>query len=337
MSLEVLQNHWRSAFEIFVLSLVIYFILRFIRGTRGARVLLGLVLFLLLLTVITRAFDLLAIEWLLGHFFAFIVIATVVIFQPELRRALAEIGSQPLFFTISHEKAVVDTLVKVASSFSARRIGAILAIEREIGLRAIAEQGAILDGKLSPEILDQIFYPNSPLHDGGVVIQNDRVLAAACIFPLTQRTDLAKSTGTRHRAALGLSEDTDAVVMVVSEETGNISLACQGELYQNLDRERLRTLLTSLLVGSPRSSWLHRLQSRFTKSDSPTPWFEPDFKTWLLHNFGLKVFSVILAGLSWWLISTTLSAYPTRESPPTYLPDQPPPPSTAAEPWTPTP
>ncbi len=265
---EFLQQYWKAGLEIFILSLFIYFILRFIHGTRGARVLMGLVLLLLLLTFISQFFGLKTIGWLLGHFFSFIVVALVVIFQPELRRALAEVGSQPLFFTISSERALVDTLAKSAVSFSVRRIGALIAVEREIGLRGTADGGAMIDAKLSQELLEQLFFPNSPLHDGGVIIQNDRVVAAACIFPLTQRTDLAKSVGTRHRAAIGLAEDTDAVVLVVSEETGNISVVCQGEVHQNLDREGLRVLLTDLLVGVPRASWLGKLQSVFSNQNS---------------------------------------------------------------------
>jgi diadenylate cyclase len=252
---------WRPLLEIFILTVFIYFILRFIRGTRGARVLLGLVLLLLTLTIISEAFDLRTISWLLGHFFAFMVITLVVIFQPELRRALAEVGSQPIFFTSSKERAVVDILMRSAISFSARKIGALIAVEREISLRNFGEAGAVIDAKLSSELLDQIFYPNSPLHDGGLTIQNDRVVAAACIFPLTQDTSLAKSVGTRHRAALGMAEETDAVVLVVSEETGKISVACAGELHQNLSVDQLRSLLTKLLVGVPRASWLGKFQT----------------------------------------------------------------------------
>jgi diadenylate cyclase len=266
--LEFLHLHWRSAFEILLLSVFIYFILRFIRGTRGARVLLGLVSLLLLLTFISQIFELKTITWLLGHFFAFIVVALVVIFQPELRRALAEVGSQPFFFTSSHERAMVETLVKAAVVFSSRKVGALIAIERELVLRNISEAGAVLDAKLSQELLEQIFYPNSPLHDGGVVVQNNRIASAACIFPLTQRTDLSKSVGTRHRAAIGLSEETDAVIIIVSEETGNVSIACAGELDQNLSSEKLRASLTNLLVGVPRSSWVGQVQSLFQSRSS---------------------------------------------------------------------
>jgi len=258
---EHIQLDWRSVFEILILSVFIYFLLRFIRGTRGARVMLGLASLLLFLTLMSQLFELRVINWLLEHFFEFIVVALVVIFQPELRRALAELGSRPIFFTATHERAVVDILVKVAMSFSTRHIGSLIAVEREIGVHGITEAGAQIDAKLSFELLDQLFYPNSPLHDGGVVIQNDRIAAAACIFPLTQRIDLAKSVGTRHRAALGLSEDTDSVVLVVSEETGTISVACQGNLYQKLDAERLRSLLTRLLVGSAETSWFGKFLS----------------------------------------------------------------------------
>ncbi len=264
--IESIQLYWKSVLEILILSIFIYFLLRFIRGTRGARVMLGLASLLLFLILMSQLFDLRVISWLLGHFFEFIVVALVVIFQPELRRALAELGSRPIFFTASHERAVVDVLVKAAASFSSRRVGSLIAVEREIGVKSISEAGATIDAKLSFEMLDQIFYPNSPLHDGGVIIQNDRIAAAACIFPLTQRTDLAKSVGTRHRAALGLSEDTDAVILVVSEETGTISVACQSNLYQKLDSERLRSLLTRLLVGAPDRSWAGKFWNALKRS-----------------------------------------------------------------------
>jgi diadenylate cyclase len=264
---EIVEQYWRGLIEIVVLSVVVYYILRFIWGTRGARVLIGFVSLLLFLTVISQTFELRVIGWLLGHFLAFLVVALVVIFQPELRRALAELGGQPVFLFMSNERAVVDILSKTLLLFSARRIGALIAVEREIELRTIVEEGgAVLEARLSQELLEQIFFPNSPLHDGGVIIQNDRLIAAACIFPLTQRTDLAKSVGTRHRAAMGLSEDTDAVVLVVSEETGRVSVACGGELHQNLDPERLHSLLIRLLIGTPEDTWWGRLRAFFRKS-----------------------------------------------------------------------
>lgn len=256
-------QYWRAMIEILILAMGIYFVLRFIRGTRGARVLLGLVTLLLFLSVMSEILGLHTINWLLGHFFEFIVVAFVVIFQPELRRALAQLGSGPIFFTVSSERAVADTLVRAATGLSARRVGALIAVEREISLRNLSEAGAPVDARLSVDLLDQLFYPNSPLHDGGVVVQNDRVLAAACIFPLTQRADLAASMGTRHRAAIGLSEETDAVVVAVSEETGRISVACGGALSPGLTPEELRAKLVALLVGSPEQSWLGKLRALF--------------------------------------------------------------------------
>ncbi|MCC7519148.1 MAG: TIGR00159 family protein [Verrucomicrobiae bacterium] len=249
---------WRAAVEILILAMGIYFILRIIRGTRGARVLLGLVTLLLFLSVASELFGLRTINWLLGRFFEFTVVALVVIFQPELRRALAQLGSGPIFFTVTHERAVVDILVRAAANLSARRVGALVAVEREINLRGLAEAGAPVDARLSVDLLDQLFYPHSPLHDGGVVVQNDRILAAACIFPLTQRADLAASMGTRHRAAIGLSEETDAVVIVVSEETGGLAIACDGALSGGLTVEELHAKLVALLVGRPVDLWLGR-------------------------------------------------------------------------------
>lgn len=258
---EVHVQYWRAALEILILAMGIYFILRLIRGTRGARALIGLVALLLFLSVVSDALGLHTINWLLGHFFAFIVVASVVIFQPELRRALAQLGSGPIFFMVSNERAVVDALVRAAAGLSARRVGAIVAIEREISLRTLSEAGVHLDARLSVDLMDQIFYPNSPLHDGGAIVQNDRVLAAACIFPLTQRADLAASMGTRHRAAIGLSEETDAVVIAVSEETGRITVACEGALSPGLTPEDLRARLTELLVGRSEESWLGKMSA----------------------------------------------------------------------------
>ncbi|MFZ4693870.1 MAG: diadenylate cyclase CdaA [Verrucomicrobiia bacterium] len=264
-------QYWRAMVEILILAMGIYFVLRFIRGTRGARVLLGLVTLLLFLSVMSEILDLHTINWLLGHFFAFIVVAFVVIFQPELRRALAHLGSGPIFFTVSSERAVADILVRAATGLSARRVGALIAVEREISLRNLSEAGAPVDARVSVDLLDQLFYPNSPLHDGGVVVQNDRILAAACIFPLTQQVDLSASMGTRHRAAIGLSEETDAVVIVVSEETGRISVACGGALSPGLTPEELRTRLVGFLVGNPEQSWLGKLRALFQRFGTNQP------------------------------------------------------------------
>jgi diadenylate cyclase len=283
---ELFQVYWRSILEVMILAVGMYLVLRFIQGTRGARVLLGLVALLLLLTVVSVLFDLRAMNWFLGHLYTIGAVALVIIFQPELRHALAEIGSRSILLSGPHERDVVEILVKASLGFSARKVGALIAIEREIALKGVAEGGAAIDARLSVEILDQIFYPNSPLHDGGVLIQGNRVLSAATIFPLTSRTDLAKSVGTRHRAALGLSEESDAAVLVVSEETGSISLASQSTLHQNLNAEQLRKLLSRLILGG-----------------TGEPSFKINPRVWITERLGLKLVAAMLALLFWLLIN----------------------------------
>ncbi len=247
--------------EILVLALGFYFIIQFFRGTRGAQVLTGLVVFIVGLIGLTRVFHLDVINWLLQRFSVYIAVALVIIFQPEIRRALAELGKQHPFNTTARERSVVESVVQAALWLSERKIGALLAIEREIGTGAVAETGRPLDGLLTPELLAGIFYPHTPLHDGGVVIRGNRIVAARCIFPLTQQDEAVRSLGTRHRAALGLTEETDALAVVVSEETGTISIALNGRLSRGLDEERLRRMLSAVLHRSrkPRSR-LRRLK-----------------------------------------------------------------------------
>ncbi len=181
----------------------------------------------------------------------------LVIFQPELRRALAQLGSQQFFGTTRQRGELVDVLVDAAAALAKERNGALLAVEREIGFRGVAESGVHLDAQASAELLETIFHPNTPLHDGGVVLRGDRVVAAGCVFPLTQRDGLSATLGMRHRAALGLTEETDALVVVISEETGDISIALRGQLTGGLDAAGLRSLLVTHLMPPPqRMHWL---------------------------------------------------------------------------------
>lgn len=233
--------------EILVLAMLFYFIIEFFRGTRGAQVLWGFITLLLVLMVLTRFFHLDALNWLLQHITVYFVLAVLIIFQPEIRRALAEIGKQHVFAPTKDSQDILFSLVQAVLMLSQRKIGALIAIEREIGLRSIQESGVRIDSVISPELLSGIFFPQTPLHDGGVVIQGDRITAAGCLFPLSHRDELSKNLGTRHRAAIGLTEETDAIVVVVSEETGVISLAYRGRLIRGLDEERLRRTLSSLM------------------------------------------------------------------------------------------
>ncbi len=273
--LEFISTYWKAAFEILLLAAVIYYLLLLFRGTRGAAVLTGFVIVLLGVVVVTQIFQLDVINWILGRFVAFLAIAVLVIFQPELRRALAQVGSQQWFTSPRQRGEVIDVLVSTARSLSQKRFGALMAVEREIGFRGMAESGVTIDAKATPELLTTIFFPNTPLHDGGVILRGDRVVAAACVFPLTQRQGLSASVGMRHRAAIGLTEETDAVVVAVSEETGEISVAHGGHLVQGLDADGLRAFLTTTLTPTERrGGWLaewvrHAVGSLFVARHGP--------------------------------------------------------------------
>ena len=246
--------YWKAAFEIVLLAAVIYYFLLLFRGTRGAAVFTGFVVALLVVTGLTRIFELDVMNWILSRVLAFLAVAVLVIFQPELRRALAQIGSQS-FFTSSRQRGeLIDVLVETARSLSQKHFGALIAIEREIGFRGMSETGVTIDAKATPELLITIFYPSTPLHDGGVVLRGDRIFSAGCIFPITQQQGLSTRLGMRHRAALGLSEETDAIILVVSEETGVISVTHRGHLMQDLNLEMLRAFLMRTLSPPARES-----------------------------------------------------------------------------------
>jgi diadenylate cyclase len=257
----ILQDHWRDALEILILAVGIYYAFMFVRGTRGWSVVIGFLL-LLAFTLLTWALRLEVVSWLLGKFFAFSAFAVLVIFQPELRRMLSELGNLRLFYTAREQRENIEVIIQTVERLSEVRIGALIALEQSIQLQEVVESGIVIDSEATPEMLETIFFPNNAIHDGGVIIRGDRIAFAACIFPLTQRQDLNKSLGTRHRAAIGLSEETDAVVVAVSEETGLISYAYKGQLVRGVSQEELRAFLTSVLVrrGSQRSvlEWVRK-------------------------------------------------------------------------------
>ena len=238
---------WPGVIEIIVLAMAFYYLIRFFSGTRGAAVLSGLMLVLVLLMALTYVFNLSTLSWVLQRFSVYLAVALLVIFQPEIRRALAEVGKQSVFNSTQVQREIVDEVVTSVSDLADQKVGALIAIEREIGTRHIAESGTRLDSLVTAELLSSIFFPHTPLHDGGVIIKGDRIQAAGCVFPLTQRLELSRSLGTRHRAAIGITEETDAVVVVVSEETGAISVAYRGRLSRGIDRDRLQRILSSIL------------------------------------------------------------------------------------------
>lgn len=243
----LLQFHlwWRPAFEIAVFWFAYYVLLVYIKDSGMAQALKGMV-FLVVLFFLAQTFELATIRWILSHLFQISIIGFIIIFQPELRRGLTRIGQSPLFKLFLKEGKLVDEVVQAVTAMSKSHIGALIAIEREITLKPYAETGIALDGVLSSELLSTIFMPNTPFHDGGVIIEGGRVTAVSCLFPLSQSQKLSKTLGTRHRAALGLSEETDALVIVVSEETGIVTLMSQGRVTRDIDEDRLRQTLLDI-------------------------------------------------------------------------------------------
>ena len=244
---------WRDALDIALVAVVVYRILVMFRGTRAVQMLIGLGC-LVGGSLVARRLELYSTQWILDNFWSFWVIALVVLFQPELRRALARMGESrllPGFGSSRAERAhVIGEIVDAVESLTARRIGALVVLERSAGLRQYAELGVALDALVSADLLVSVFLPYSPLHDGAVFVQGVRVVAAGCFLPLSRNLQIARSLGTRHRAALGISEETDAVGLVVSEETGRVTLAVGGHMEHVRDLETLRGRLSDL-VGAP--------------------------------------------------------------------------------------
>ena len=259
--LEFFQSAWKPVIEIVIIASLYYMVFLFIRGTRAAQVVNGLLVFVIIY-FLANFFDLQTLQWILSKIFAVAIIAFIVIFTPELRQGLANLGKRKFFVNSSPQQKMVKDIVTAVFGLASRKIGALIAIERKIGLGDYIDSGIVIDAELKPEMIQTIFMPNTPLHDGGVIISKNVLRAAGCIFPLTNKPLSIKSLGTRHRAAIGLSEETDAFVVVVSEETGTISVASSGRLVHNISEPRLTEILTEILV--PRKIkpewrfWRHR-------------------------------------------------------------------------------
>jgi diadenylate cyclase len=243
---------WRVALELLLIGIVVFWVIRFLQGTRGARMLKGIAFVLitlyLLVTFAGNYFLLDRLVFLYEKFLLFASFALAVVFQPELRRGLMRLGETRLFRGFTDETAQdIEHIVDSATFLSRRKIGGLVAIEREVGLGGIAESGTRINADLSADLLNTIFWPNSPLHDLGVVVSQGRVAYAGVQFPLAESGELERELGSRHRAAVGMSQESDAVVVVVSEETGDISLAEGGKLFRKLTPEGLRGLLNDLL------------------------------------------------------------------------------------------
>jgi diadenylate cyclase len=259
--LEFLQNARKPAIEIVIISSLYYMVFLFIRGTRAAQVVNGLLVFVIIY-FIANFIGLQTLQWILSKIFAVAIIAFIVIFNPELRQGLANLGKRKFFVSASPQQKMVRDIVTSVFGLSSKKIGALIAIERKIGLGDYIDTGVIIDAELKPEIIQTIFMPNTPLHDGGIIVSKNILRAAGCIFPLTNKPLSIKSLGTRHRAAIGLSEETDAFIIVVSEETGAISTASSGRLVHNISEPRLIEILTDILVPKKATSgwrfWRHR-------------------------------------------------------------------------------
>ncbi len=232
--------------EIGVIFTILYMALRFMQGTRGAGILKGLAMLLVIvflaLYYVSQRFELERINFLLDKFLQAAIFALIIIFQPELRRGLVRLGQAPLFGRfIGGGLDIIDEIEKAVTRLSKNRVGALIVIERTVGLSSYVEGGVRIDSDVKSELLDSIFYPGSSLHDGAVIIQGGRISAAACLLPLSENPTLG--LGTRHRAGVGLTEETDAITVIVSEETGKVSLALEGEIQRGIDLPKLSKLL----------------------------------------------------------------------------------------------
>jgi len=252
----------RDLIDIVLVAYILYRLLLLMRGTRGVQMTFGIVV-LLLFYWVTRYYRLTAIQWLLSNVLTYIVFAIIVLYQSEIRRGLAGIGKTSIW---SHQhrrgNEGFEEIVMAATTLASKKIGALIVIERDIGLRNYVESGIALDAMLTYDLLVTIFSPNTPLHDGAVIVQHNRIVAAGCFLPLTLDPYLSKELGTRHRAAIGITEETDAVAIIVSEETSTISLAFGGKITRNLNGTSLRTALQNIVEGRSVARLSHLVDRR---------------------------------------------------------------------------
>ncbi|MBD3263609.1 MAG: TIGR00159 family protein [Candidatus Omnitrophica bacterium] len=249
MDLVRLLN-WKVILEILILWIVIYRIFLFLKGTKAVYLLRGIIILVISL-LLFQMFGLPVLTRILTYLFAFFLILIVIIFQPELREGLTRLGQRHIFHIELKKEDIEKSLREIVSGvgvLSRKKIGALIAIKREMGLKKFIESGLIVNAELSSELLQNIFYPSAPLHDGGVIVEGTKIVATSCLFPLSDNPGLGRTLGMRHRAAVGLSENTDALVIIVSEENGFISLAINGQLTRNLTPNDLFTILKGQLT-----------------------------------------------------------------------------------------
>jgi diadenylate cyclase len=298
------MNLWAfgsNLLEICIIALSNYYIYLKFRGTRGAKVLTGLVLLFSGLIILANVLGLRQINLLLQVLIGYITIALIIIFQPELRRALAEIGSTFILPSANRGTFIIENIVQSLVYLKEKGLGALISIDMNAPSHQIRDTGVAVNAEVSNELLSTIFTPPSPLHDGGVVIERDRIVAAGCIFPVTQRQDLSRSLGLRHRAALGLSEESDSLIIILSEETGTLSLCEEGSLRRPLEIDELRSILSERLLpkkvqeSSSQSTFFGRFQQYFEiffkRNSNPGQSFMWDIKA--------KVVCLVLAFIIW--------------------------------------
>ena len=253
------ELRWQDIIDIAIVTFVFYRLLLLIKGTRAFHMLMGLVV-LFVTFVISRWAGLYTLDWLIQSFGSYIVLALIILFQPEIKKALAQMGQNPLTQRLiqMEESKYIEEIIRASVSMASKKIGAIIVIERNTELKDLVEMGIQLDARITRELLTSIFLPYSPIHDGAVIIKGDRIAAAGCFLPLTLSADVSKSLGTRHRAAIGVTEETDAVVIVVSEETGDISVSIDGNIMRKLDTSALRRVLMNIFQqqkGKDKNRW----------------------------------------------------------------------------------
>jgi diadenylate cyclase len=260
------QLRWQDIVDIILVSIILYRMLVLIKGTIAAKMLVGFG-FLLIALFLAKYLQLYTVDWLIQSFWSQLVIAVIVLFQPEIRRALAQMGESPFLqsFTSAEELKSLDEIVKASMALANRKIGALIVIEREVSLKEYVEIGTSLDARVTKELLLSIFHPSSPIHDGAVVIKGNRVVAAGCFLPIRLGSGVGKAFGTRHRAGIAITEETDSVAIVVSEETGTVSMAIDGKLNSPLDMGTLRDVLTELFTVQKRSKTVARKIRIFNK------------------------------------------------------------------------
>lgn len=257
---SILQFTWLDILDVLLVATLIYGLLKITSHTRAMQVLKGLGI-IIVLAQFCELIGLSAVTWLLNYVINAGVVFLVILFQPELRRGLEKIGRGKIFDIAQlggsengDEVKLIEEIERAVLNMSIRKIGALMVFERKTGLRDVIESGTTLDAKISSELIENVFFPNSPMHDGAMILKNDKVVAAGCFLPLSDNKQISSELGTRHRAALGISEISDSIVLIVSEETGVISKAHEGTITRYIDRKALREILTDIFLGSKEKS-----------------------------------------------------------------------------------